>query len=419
MSKPLSVIPYFGGKARMSKFICDRLDYTTSTFVTLFGGACRVLLNKPPHKAEYYNDYGSGVCSLMSILSNKDTAQEFIDRLYYETEYSEEQFDKAKEIYDFCEGDFEKQYYGYLKKFLCNDKDIGISNSNVDEFISLLYELEKKDTISCNHCSTEIQESINNLKSKLIENEDFKCSYLDIFSMWVDLYDIKNDVHNSLARPRDTLTTDHISDMDLALATYIVFSFSFGSMGKDFACGKFKSDKDYKKRILNLYKCAERLEGINIMQCDAMDFFKQSAYGNDEKYKRIKENNILYEWLSNPDVMMFCDPSYISPKDEQRLLSGIDIAKYSSFSEAIKDKKQPKNLGACYTRSFGYEEQEYFLMKIKDAKCKTLICNYDLKLYDKYLTPELGWTKEVYPTTSNVALHSSDNTRLECIWYNY
>lgn len=93
------------------------------------------------------------------------------------------------------------------------------------------------------------------------------------------------------------------------------------------------------------------------------------------------------------------------------------------MSEAIRQawdgKKMPSNLGKCYTRSFGYEEQEKFLQAIQYADCKMLICNYDLALYDKYLNEETGWTKEVYPTTTSASGTSGNNERLECIWYNY
>ena len=53
--KPLSIIPYYGGKARMASFIAKRLDYSCDNFITLFGGDCRVLLNKEPHRREFYN----------------------------------------------------------------------------------------------------------------------------------------------------------------------------------------------------------------------------------------------------------------------------------------------------------------------------------------------------------------------------
>lgn len=68
----ISIAPYYGGKGRMAHFIADRLNYDdTDIFVTPFGGMCRVLLNKPRHKVECYNDYSSGLTALMRILSDR------------------------------------------------------------------------------------------------------------------------------------------------------------------------------------------------------------------------------------------------------------------------------------------------------------------------------------------------------------
>ena len=94
--KTLSIMPYYGGKARMAHFIAEHINYDDSDiFVTPFGGACRVLLNKTPHRTECYNDYGSGLCELMKILSSLESATDFIHKLLG-TEFSKDEFDKAK-----------------------------------------------------------------------------------------------------------------------------------------------------------------------------------------------------------------------------------------------------------------------------------------------------------------------------------
>ena len=80
--KVRSIVPYYGGKARMAPLIVEMLDYdNTDIYVEPFGGGCRVLLNKPRHKIECYNDYGEGICAVMRVMSNPDTASEFIERL--------------------------------------------------------------------------------------------------------------------------------------------------------------------------------------------------------------------------------------------------------------------------------------------------------------------------------------------------
>lgn len=428
MGKTLSIIPYWGGKGRMAHFIADRLNYSTDTFVTIFGGACRVLLNKLPHKYEIYNDYGSGVCALMEVLSNPDTAQEFIDRLYYETEFisdeqAAEQFEQAKQIFDFCETDFEQQYRNQLKRLLM-DKKI-ISAIYVNKFIEYLYCEAEEMFIVPNLYAFEGKQK---LQEQLKNDKEFRKEFQDLFGGWLELCILRKKNKGVLPRSRDMLESESISDIDLAIATYIVFTFGFSGTGQGYTRGKFKNDDAYKKHILKLYPCAERMQGVQVYQFDAMSFFSHDLY-EDVIQEKAYQTSVFFQWLLNPDVMMLCDPSYIDPRHEARLLHDeekgidIDVSQVDSVSEAIRQawdgKKMPKNLGKCYTRSFGYEEQEKFLQAIQYAHCKMLICNYDLALYDKYLNEETGWTKEVYPTTTSASGTSGDNERLECIWYNY
>ena len=99
-NETLSISSYYGGKGRMAHFIAERLNYDCDVFVTPFGGMCRELLNKPRHRTEIYNDYNTGLCALMSVLSVPDKADEFIHRLCAETEATEECFLKHKAVYD-------------------------------------------------------------------------------------------------------------------------------------------------------------------------------------------------------------------------------------------------------------------------------------------------------------------------------
>ena len=175
--------------------------------------------------------------------------------------------------------------------------------------------------------------------------------------------------------------------MELAFATYVVYTMSRDGMGKVFSESKFRSTEQFHKRAESLFACAERLEGIEVQQLDAFMFFRKGTeLMEDEKttYQAIGD------WLNNPSVMMYLDPSYISPTSEQEALEGIDWRGVNCLSDAIKEKyrggREPANLGEIYARSFNYEEQENFLRLICNAKCKILISNYDLLLYDKYLT---------------------------------
>jgi site-specific DNA-adenine methylase len=92
--RPLSAIPYYGGKYKMSSFLADILDYqNTDTFVTPFGGGARVLLNKPRHQREIYMEINPSVGSLFKVLSDYDKARVLLDRIYNETDVSKKCFD--------------------------------------------------------------------------------------------------------------------------------------------------------------------------------------------------------------------------------------------------------------------------------------------------------------------------------------
>jgi hypothetical protein len=129
---------------------------------------------------------------------------------------------------------------------------------------------------------------------------------------------------------------------------------------------------------------------------------------------------MLNEWFFNSSVMMCCDPSYISPEDERKKLEGIDWKHESSLTEAIKnaEREMPKNLGKIYAKSFEYPAQENFLKCIQNAKCKIIVSNYDLILYNKYLNESTGWRRCEYVTKTSVG-SKENNVRVEVLWYNY
>lgn len=422
-NRPLSVIPYYGGKAKMASFISERLDYTTSVFVTLFGGGCRELLNKPPHPVEFYNEYDSGLCALMDLLSNPTTAQKLIDKLYYDTKPTEEQFLAAKDLYWRYKEDVDQTYKNILKTF-------------IQKYLKAIpiQEIDKLLEESYQHSSIQYHVMIESA------SEETKQNLQEHFHNWCLLRRQKEK--DVLPRYRDFIAEtisdsdpDSDLDLDLAVATYLVYTLSFSAIGTFYGTGKFKTEEAYKKHILNLYSCADRLKNVRVLQLDAMSFFKQHLYENTG----LEGNNILYDWLNNPDVMIFADPSYISPDAENQVLhytnkskniniqidlDQIDVEQGEWVSDAIEKawagQKMPKNLGSCYARSFGYREQEQFLKGIQNARCKMLVCNYDLQLYDRYLTPEKGWYKETYLTKTTVSNSSTKSKeRLEVIWRNY
>jgi DNA adenine methylase len=60
-----------GGKGHMVNEINALLDYDKKCYLELFGGSAKVLLNKPPHKIEIYNDNDSNLVNLFDVVKNK------------------------------------------------------------------------------------------------------------------------------------------------------------------------------------------------------------------------------------------------------------------------------------------------------------------------------------------------------------
>ena len=391
--KVRSIVPYYGGKARMAPLIVEMLDYdNTDIYVEPFGGGCRVLLNKPRHKVEYYNDYGEGICAVMRVMSDPDTAREFIERLG-ETDYSEEEFNKAKALYDACERDPEEVSRRKLLRILRQPKGHGVKRATAKRLLSD-QEIPANDP------------ALAELKAWQKNNPDLWAEFSDEYTDWYELF-WKKLLQGGLERPRDLYGYPD-TDMELAVATYVTFTQSRDAMGQYWSDSRYKNNDAYHNHMIGLYECAERMEGVQVFQIDALNFF---CHGG--------ENLKIAEWLDNPRVMMYLDPSYIKPEDELRMLIEAEIEDVNSvpnLSEALA--KKPKNLGTIYATSFSYADQEIFLQRICGAKCKLLVSNYDLALYDKYLTPERGWSRREFHTTTGVG-SKKNNKRVEVLWYNY
>lgn len=441
----LSIAPYFGGKARMAHFIADRLNYDDSDiFVTPFGGMCRVLLNKPRHKMECYNDYNSGLTALMRILADPVRSVELIHRLEDETTYSEEEFKRQKAIYDNAKNDLEVQSKARLRQLLI-DKEIVDAysvNALLDEMLWQSFEMAEKavdpERETPSHKTTPaVKNSLAKLQKVLQDEEKqakgkargerrkFQEKLRNCLADWIDAYKVKQE--STIEQSPDI--GEYVSDMDLAIATYVVFQQSRDGMGQAWSAEKFKTNDQYRRQIVKLFDCAERLEGVEVFQIDAVDFFRHHVFVdvNTPIATVPPEYRIVNEWINNPRVMMLCDPSYISVDSEKNLLDGIDIENVDCVWQAILEHQEeiakkkgqlPKNLGKVYAKSFNYDDQEKFLRCIQKAKCRILVCNYDLQLYNKYLNEETGWHKEEFETTTGVG-SKKDNKRVEVIWYNY
>lgn len=380
----------------MAPMIAAMLDYSCSTYVEPFGGGARTLLNKPRHQVEIYNDYGEGVCALMRVMSVPETADEFIHILSATTEYSEEEFLKQKTIYDLCNDEPEDHARKELMQSLIQNGFAKRESKLLTSFTPL----------------NEKEKEALNLKIHTLQKNspsEFQ-KFSRLYKNWKQLKDLL-DSGGPLPRHRDLYESD-ISDMELAVATYVTFTMSRDGMGKVFTPFRFRDDKAYKNHIIKLYESMERMAEVSVTQIDAMQFFREYAQGKEEP-----QSKQLATWINNPDVMMYCDPSYIRPEDEAKVWGTIDWAKVKETKQ-ITAGLDPQNLGKLYSMSFKYQEHEYFLQAVREARCKLLISNYDLQLYNYYLTPEHGWRRQEFQTVTTVGTKAG-NRRTEVLWYNY
>lgn len=361
-TKTLSMFSYFGGKSKLAPIICDLLDYeNTSIYIEPFGGACRTLLNKPKgnHVREIYNDGSAGLCTFVRLMSDPDTAQELIERLY-QTEYSQAEFDRALA--------------------LRNMVDDGLDKYITSEISRLGRNLKRKRREDEYYLPT--------------EEEKEQAKYL--LETW-------DRIKNIYASDFDEIPfmEQHIKPMDLAVATYVVYTQSRDGMGKHWTSYKYKNQEAYYKKIDQLYEVAERLEGVEVYQVNALTMLSMGAYllnhtdanGIDDM---VKGN--LIGFLDDPKVCCYADPSYLDPEAEE---------------------KKPKDLGkGTYKFEFSYEDHEHLLKMIYQCKCRMVVSNYDSELYNRYLSEENGWKKLEISTKTSVG-GKKDNKRVEVLWFNY
>ena len=88
-------IPWYGGKHKMAAdLLCFIPHNRIETYVEVFGGGMRVLINKPFSPNEVYNDMDKGLVSIFKCMKSYDTARRFQNELL-KKEYSQEVFMEA------------------------------------------------------------------------------------------------------------------------------------------------------------------------------------------------------------------------------------------------------------------------------------------------------------------------------------
>lgn len=417
-NKVLSPFPYYGGKAKMSPLICSLLDYeNTSLYIEPYGGGCRTLLNKKTHEQEIYNDFGYGLTTFFNIMSSKEQTEQLISMLM-ENPPNIEQFEDMVLFRMAFEDKFNTSTNAilsslalecYRKYHIVTFRELrkAINQEDYRGIIAYIETIIKSDYIAKQLEPLEEQQykhyyklyrnywalvlkTHDHIKEKA--GRDFDSAWVKRMNMVIpepdmplsDFYQFHREEY-SKQRAKvsvDAFTSDIItnneagviaSDLEIAFAIFQLYYSSRDGMGEAWSKEKNQNVKAYYKAVANLRNISERMQNVQITQCDALDLIR------------------LYRTYDN--VMMYLDPSYLMPEDES------------------------KNLGKVYKMSYEYEDHEKILREITkpDTYAKILISNYDVDLYNTYLC---DWEKIYYKTFTGVG-SKKGNRRLEVLWKNY
>lgn len=462
MDNRLNVITYYGGKATLCDTISNQIEYRNSkVYIELFGGGASILLNKPKHTYEIYNEIDTGVYTLFKMLSNWNDGWE----LYYslrDTVYSRDVFERSlfiREQYlmSGCER-IGRALYRYIKRLenkygydLMRDfKKSGglderiiqkikgfdtLNNDEVDEGMWLSKENNKymesiRKDADCilvrtrdilegileilkkqekGKKETAIEKAINKEYSKIknislknisplrkciICNEILetlkKLNITDdvlVASIYASLYLIEQIYDQLYSFDMDKKPCTWEEELELALATFVVFNMSHDGKGEKFA-NIANGDDLFFNKTQNLLDVIERMNGVTVTNYDCFTALKD-----------IKKTFHL-ERYEDEEIFIYLDPPYLQ-----------------ATGSSSKDKNY--NPGMVYKHGFGYDDHKRLLGLVQSLPFKAAVSNYrdNNSVYDSYLNEENGWHSLEFETFTPVGGVARDRT--EVLWMNY
>ena len=393
----LNVIKYYGGKAKMVQSVVDRLDYDNATvYLEIFGGGASVLLNKPKHKIEVYNEINFGVYTLFSVLSNYEKGMELRERLK-EVEYTEETFYKALEYKNAFEDDAIKENKRKLRLFI----------SAIEKKYQLeLYEIYKRHYI--NYCKKNCEKYGTQQCKKVCKDKKRIDKVINKTLSKIELTLEEKKIAEKLLKEYQKIEDGTLKgkdrpqykEIEVAKATFIVQNMSRDGVGKQF--GKLSDgNSTFQTKVINLIDVIERLRDVIIINENARNLLDRE-YLNSVLLKKSVDISNIPNW----QLMYYIDAPYLED-------ISVTLAKRESGVAEGNPGKIYKGGG------FSILEHNLLLNEIRECDANMLVSNYrDINfVYDTFLTKKDGWTYTEYPSKTNISGTGEDRT--EVLWQNY
>lgn len=419
MSDIVSAFPFYGGKAKMAKLIAEMLTYDRDVYIEPFGGGARVLLNKPRHKKEIYGDTSLGLTTFWKVVKSVDKVKLLVERLN-DLEPTKENFIEQLRIKMsieqtpdvLVENELRRIVYAMQKK--ADPRKNGKQGRLYDSIkklrsIILQSEYEKFEDAMNEVISINEDEKIIDVE-EIAELEKLKGMYLTYYNLIKeDYFEAKECLYkecekvngNKIFSKRQIDKFAHkfalkevnrmgiesypeFDEIELACATFFVYTLSRDGMGNAFSDMKSEKIEDYYERVDNLYTIQGIMEDVEIINMDAM--------------------LIIEKYIGEKDVIMYLDPSYLNVTE--------------------KDGEKQRDLGkGIYNTSLSKEDHKRLVAllltensKNINEKAKVIVSNYDVEPYRQL--DRAGWKRAEFETTTAVG-GKAGNTRKEVLWYNY
>ena len=456
MYNKLNVVTYYGGKASLCDEISSQIEYLNSkVYIEMFGGGANILLNKPEHTYEIYNEIDTGVYTLFKMLSNWDDGWELYCRLR-NTAYSRDVFEKNLSIREkYIMGRFEcigHAQYRYIKRL---ENKYGYN----------LIRAYKK----AGGMDTEIMEKIQGFKTLNYEelqegiwffNENNK--YMAGIEKEADdilegtIYILKHLYGNGYATKKVKKTDSKKYEKLMKLLSKEV-----SPLRKCIQCDEILK----KLENLKMPKITDKAD-IGAVRCLIKQVYeKLYRYDMDEKPCTIEEEMELaaatfivfnmsrngmgkfFKDTNNGDSLFFNKTQNLLEVIER--MNGVTVTNYDCF-EALKDIKKTFNLGQyedeeifiyfdppylkeagstgrddkynpgmVYKHGFEKEAHDRFLRLVQKLPFKMAVSNYrdEENVYDRYLNKENGWRSLEFDACTTIGGNREDRT--EVLWMNY